>query len=266
MTRPTYEHLLLRREDGVLSVSLNRPEVHNSLNPALIGELTECFISLEAGGPVRAVLLYGEGPSFCAGADLNWMREAADYGYEESVADALTLARMFEAIDSCAVPVVARVHGGAIGGGSGLVACCDVALGAEDARFGFPEVKLGLLPAVIAPFVVARVGPGHARALFATGERFTAERALRIGLIHQTAPLRQLDSAVWRVLRELLSSAPGATSRARQLVRDVQGKQPGEVRDLTADLIARLRSGEEGREGMAAFLEKGKPSWAGDAG
>jgi methylglutaconyl-CoA hydratase len=264
LTQPAYEHLLVRAEGRVLRVRLNRPEVHNALNPGMIEELRVCFNSVQAGGSLRAVLLEGAGPSFCAGADLGWMRALSAYGYEGNVADARKLASALAALDNCPVPTVVRVHGAALGGGMGLLACCDMVVAAEDARFGFTEAKLGILPAVISPFVVGKIGAGHARALFATAERFGADRALRIGLVHQTAPAEGLDAAVAGVLRELLSSAPGASAGAKALVRAVQGKGPSEVRDLTADTIARLRTGEEGREGIAAFLEKRKPAWAED--
>lgn len=245
----------------MLHVRLNRPEVHNALNAEMIAELAECFRSVSAGGETRAVLLSGEGPSFCAGADLNYMRTVAGYTREENIRDALCLAGMLDAINACPVPVVARVHGAALGGGAGLVACADVVVAAENARFGFTEAKLGILPAVISPFVVAKIGETHARALFTTAERFDARRAVRIGLAHRATSEAELDSAVERELKELLSSAPGAASAAKELVREVRGKAPAESRGYTAETIARLRAGDEGREGITAFLEKRRPSW-----
>ena len=240
---------------------LSRPEVHNALDGETISELRECFESIRAGGDARAVLLSGDGPSFCAGADLNWMRTVAGYSREENLRDAYDLADMLSAVNDCPVPTVARVQGAALGGGAGLVACCDVAVAADDARFGFTEAKLGLLPAVISPFVLAKVGEGHARALFTTAERFGAHRALLMGLVHHTVPAAQLDAAVARVLRELLSSAPGAAAMAKTLIQDIGGRAPAQARELTTETIARLRASDEGREGIAAFLEKRKPSW-----
>ncbi len=257
-----YKHLHLSPEGRALRVRLNRPEVHNALNPEMIEELHECFSSLHTGGLVRVVLLEGSGPSFCAGADLTWMRALATYSYEENVGDAHNLADALTALDASPVPTVARVHGAALGGGMGLLACCDVVVAADDARFGFTEVKLGILPAVISPFVLAKITPGHARALFTTGERFGAERALQVGLVHRVAPADQLNVAVERVLREILASGPNAAAEAKALVRVMQGRQPTDVRGLTADVIARLRLSDEGREGIAAFLEKRRPSWA----
>ncbi len=264
MTDSQYAFLAVERQGFILYIRLNRPEVHNALSAELIGELRECFSTVPSGGDIRVVVLSGEGRSFCAGADLNYMREVAGYGHEENVRDAGHLADMLHAINSCPVPTLARVHGAALGGGAGIVACCDVAVAADDARFGFTEAKLGILPAVISPFVVAKMGPGHARALFTTGERFGAHRALLTGLVHHAVPTAELDSTIERLVRELYTSAPGAASEAKTLVENVAGKPPAEVRGYTAQTIARLRAGAEGREGMSAFLEKRKPAWAED--
>ncbi|MGH2351079.1 MAG: enoyl-CoA hydratase-related protein [Chloroflexota bacterium] len=261
VTKKLCRRLLVRLQGRVLRVRLNRPEVHNALDGELIEDLAACCSAVEAGGEVRAVLLSGEGPSFCAGADLNWMREAAGWSAEENRRDAQRLAAMLAALNDLPVPSVARIHGGALGGGAGLLACCDVVVAADTTRFSFAEVKLGLLPAVISPFVVAKIGESHARALFATGERFDAQRALRIGLVHHVIPEATLDAAVERVLAELLTSAPAAAAEARRLIREVQGRSPADVRDYTAETIARLRASDEGREGIAAFLEKRKPRW-----
>jgi methylglutaconyl-CoA hydratase len=235
--------LRIERDGHVLRVTLARPERRNAFDAALIGELTEAFADV---GDARAVVLSGEGQSFCAGADVEWQRSAVDLSLAENVEDALRLYRMCELIDHCPAPVVARVHGYALGGGSGLVACADVAIAAPDAVFGFSEVKLGIVPAVISPFVLPKIG-AHARRYFLTGERFGAEAALRIGLIEEVAD--DLDAAVDRVLSELLTAGPEALREAKRLIRErPAGKE-------TAQIAARLRAGEEGQEGLRAFLE-----------
>jgi methylglutaconyl-CoA hydratase len=242
--------LRIDRDGPVLRVKLSRPERRNAFDSALIAELTGAFSDV---GDARAVVLAGEGPSFCAGADVDWQRAAIDLGYDENVEDAMRLYAMLEAIDGCPAPVVARVQGYALGGGSGLVACCDVAIAGEDAVFGFSEVKLGIIPAVISPFVLPRIGTGAARRYFLTGERFDAQVALRIGLVHEIAD--DLDAAVDQVVGELLSSSPQAAREAKQLVRTA----PTGVD--TAHIAARLRTSSEGQEGLRAFLERSKPSW-----
>ena len=235
--------LRIERDGHVLRVALARPERRNAFDAALIGELTEAFADV---GDARAVVLSGEGQSFCAGADVEWQRSAVDLSLAENVEDAVRLYRMCETIDHCPAPVVIRVHGYALGGGSGLVACADVAIAAPDAVFGFSEVKLGIVPAVISPFVLPKIG-AHARRYFLTGERFEAETALRIGLIEEIAA--DLDAAVDRVLSELLTAGPEAVREAKRLVRE---RPTGEE---TAQIAARLRAGEEGQEGLRAFLE-----------
>jgi methylglutaconyl-CoA hydratase len=237
------------RDGHVLRVTLARPERRNAFDAELISELTEAFADV---GDARAVVLAGEGESFCAGADIEWQRSAIDLSLDENVEDAMRLYRMCETIDRCAAPVIGRVHGYALGGGSGLVACADVAVAAPDATFGFSEVKLGIIPAVISPFVLPKLG-AHARRYFLTGERFDAETALRIGLIEEVAV--DLDAAVDRVLVELLASGPQAVREAKQLIRE----RP--VGEETARIAARLRAGAEGQEGLRAFLERRTPSW-----
>jgi methylglutaconyl-CoA hydratase len=242
--------LRIEPDGDVLRVTLARPERRNAFDAALIGELTEAF---EEVGDARAVLLAGEGPSFCAGADVEWQRASIELSFDENVEDALSLYRMLETIDRCPTLVVARVQGHALGGGSGLVACADVAIAAEDAVFGFSEVKLGIIPAVISPFVLARIHPGNARRYFLTGERFDAREALRIGLVHAVAG--DLDGAVEGVLREALTSGPEAARAAKRLIRD----RPEGVE--TARIAAGLRSGAEGQEGLRAFLERRQAAW-----
>jgi methylglutaconyl-CoA hydratase len=243
------EALRVERTGAVLRVTLARPERRNAFDAALIAELTEAFADV---GDVRAVVLSGEGTSFCAGADVEWQRAAVELSYEENVEDALRLYRMLEAIDSCPAPVVARVQGYALGGGSGLVACADVAIASADAVFGFSEVKLGIVPAVISPFVLARIGAA-ARRYFLTGERFDAQTALRIGLVAEIAG--DLDEALDAVLAELLSSGPEATRAAKRLIRERPGGEEA------AQIAAGLRTSPEGQEGLRAFLEKREPAW-----
>jgi methylglutaconyl-CoA hydratase len=248
--------LRVERDGELLRVTLARPQRMNAFDAALIGELAEAFADV---GDARAVLLSGEGPSFCAGADVEWQRASVELSYEENVEDALRLYRMLQAIDRCPAPVVVRVQGYALGGGSGLVACCDVAVAAADATFGFSEVKLGIIPAVISPFVLPRIGPGAARRLFLTGERFDAETALRIGLVHEVVADDALDEAVSRVLGELETSGRQAAREAKRLIRE------GPRDEETAQVAARLRAGEEGQQGLRAFLERRRPNWTTDA-
>jgi methylglutaconyl-CoA hydratase len=241
--------LRVERDGHLLRVTLAKPERRNAFDAELIRELTEAFADI---GEVRAVVLGGEGESFCAGADIEWQRSAIDLSYEENVEDALRLYRMCEAIDTCPAPVVARVQGYALGGGSGLVACADIAIAAPDATFGFSEVKLGIIPAVISPFVLPKIG-AHARRYFLTGERFDAETAHRIGLVDEVAA--DVEAAVERLLGELLTSGPEAVREAKRLIRE---RPAGEE---TARIAARLRAGEEGQEGLRAFLDKRTPGW-----
>jgi methylglutaconyl-CoA hydratase len=237
--------LRTQRDGSILRVALARPERRNAFDAALIAELTEAFTDV---GDARAVLLSGDGPSFSAGADVEWMRSSVDLSYEENVADAMRLRAMLDAIDGCPAPVVARVQGHALGGGCGLVACCDIVVAEPGAQFAFSEVKLGIVPAVISPFALAKIGPSAARRWFVTGERFTAEVALRIGLVHELAT--DLDTAVDAVLAELSSAGPDATRAAKALAR---APLPA---DETARRIAERRTSAEGQEGLRAFLEK----------
>jgi methylglutaconyl-CoA hydratase len=241
--------LRIESDGPVYRVTLAKPERRNAFDAALIAELTEAFANV---GDARAVLLAGEGQSFCAGADVDWQRASIDLADAENVEDAARLYRMLTVIDACPVPVVARVQGYALGGGSGVVGCADVAVAAADATFGFSEVKLGIIPAVISPFVVPRIGSA-ARRYFLTGERFGAETALRIGLVDEVTS--DLDASVDRLLSEILSSGPQAVREAKRLVRE---RPPPE--DLL-QVAARLRSSEEGQEGLHAFLEKRVPAW-----
>ncbi|HEY2073515.1 MAG TPA: enoyl-CoA hydratase-related protein [Gaiellaceae bacterium] len=245
-------NLRIERDGDVLRITLARPDRHNAFDAALISELAEAFVDV---GRARAVVLAGEGRSFSAGADVDWMRSSVDLSVEQNVADANALRKMLEAIDGCLAPVVARVQGNALGGGAGLVAAADIAVAARDATFAFSEVKLGIIPAVISPFALAKIGAGNARRYFVTGERFDAATALRIGLVSEVAD--DLDAAVDRVVGELLSAGPQAARWAKRLVRE---RPDGPE---TAHWIAARRTSDEGQEGLRAFLEKRKPTWRG---
>ena len=242
--------LRVEREGEILRITLARPERRNAFDAELIQELAEAFVDV---GRSRAVVLAGEGASFSAGADVDWMRSSADLSYEENLADANALRGMLEAIDRCPAPVISRVQGHALGGGCGLVACSDIAVAADDAIFGFSEVKLGIVPAVISPFALAKIGSSAARRYFVTGEPFDAHTALRIGLVHEAA--RDLDAALERVLAEVLSAGPKAARAAKRLVLE---RPDGPE---TARSIAERRTSDEGQEGLHAFLEKRRPNW-----
>jgi methylglutaconyl-CoA hydratase len=252
-------------EGGVARVRLNRPAKRNAFDEVLSAALRETFHGLTNRADVRVVVLSGNGETFCAGGDLEWMRRAAGWTREENLADAAAFQGAFEAIDRCAKPVVARVHGAALGGGAGLVAVCDVAVAATGTLLGFPEVRLGLVPGVISPYVVRKIGVGHARRLFLTGERFDATVAERLGLVHAVAPVDQLDAEVDGIVAHLMAGAPGGQSGAKDLVRALAALgdpcAPEGLR-LAREAIANARASPDGREGTGAFLEKRKPSWA----
>ena len=242
--------LRVERDGAILRVTLAKPDRRNAFDAELIAELHEAFRDV---GDARVVLLSGEGESFCAGADIEWQRSAIDLSFDENVEDAMRLFAMMRAIDGCPAPVVARIQGYALGGGSGLAAAVDVAIAAEDAVFGFTEVKLGIIPAVISPFVLPKIGEGAARRSFLTGERFDARAALRIGLVSEVAD--DLDGAVDRVVGELLTSGPQAAREAKRLVRTrPQGEE-------TAQWAARMRASKEGQEGLRSFLERRRADW-----
>jgi methylglutaconyl-CoA hydratase len=241
--------LRVERDDAVLRVTIAKPERRNAFDAAVIRELTDAFADV---GDARAVVLAGDGPSFCAGADIEWQRASIDLTYDENVEDALRLYRMLAAINACPAPVIARIQGYALAGGSGLAACVDIAVAAEDAVFGFTEVRVGIAPAVISPFVLARIGSASRR-YFITGERFDAQTALRIGLVSEVAT--DLDATVERVLADVLAGAPTAVREAKRLVLE-----PGDGEEL-ARRAATRRSSDEGQDGLRAFLEKREPQW-----
>jgi methylglutaconyl-CoA hydratase len=253
----------------VARVSLSRPDVHNAFNATLIAALKRTFLTLAAEAPdrLRAAVLGGDGPSFCAGADVTWMRASLALSVEENELDAMAMAEMFDAIDRCPVPVIARVHGAALGGGMGLCAVSDLVVAEAGAKFGFTETRLGILPAVISPFVVAKIGETHARALFPGGRRFDATRALRIGLVHEVVEGEAaLDAAVDTAVADVLAAGPTAARAAKGVIREVRGLPHESTRWHTARKIAGQRAGAEGQEGLRAFLERRAPAWREDAG
>jgi len=254
--------LELARAGPVATVRLNRPDLHNAFNPTMIAELTACFQGLAVDPLARVVVLTGAGRSFCAGADIQWMRESLDFSSAENLTDAERLAAMYDAVDGLPKPLIGRINGAAIGGGAGLVACCDLAIATERARFGFTEVKLGILPAVIGRFVAPKIGAGHARALFVSGTRFDAARAAALGLVHEVVAEDALDEAVARAVAEMLTSAPGAAASAKALVKALATLPPAERRAYTVAAIAEARMGAEARAGLRAFLDKSAPPWS----
>jgi methylglutaconyl-CoA hydratase len=253
-----------RRDDepGILRIGLNRPEVRNAFDEEVIASLTRLARDAAGDAALRAIVLSGEGPVFCAGADLAWMMKAVAYSRQDNLRDAEDLARMLELLDSLPVPLVGRVQGAALGGGAGLVAVCDIVVAADDAVFAFSETKLGILPAVIAPYVLAKIGTSAARELFLTGARFGAARAREMGLVHRVVPAAAMDEAVDSYLREILTSAPTAVAAAKDLIKEVHHSRPAEVIGVTTSRIADQRVSADGQEGMRAFLEKRKPKWA----
>lgn len=249
-------------EDAVARVFLARPEVRNAFDGETVRELTAAMAAAAAREDVRVIVLGGRGSVFSAGADLEWMRRVAGFTREQNLEDARALAGLFDVIDRSPRPVVARVQGAALGGGAGLLAVADIAVAAADAQFGFTEVRLGIVPAVISPWVVRRIGLSAARELFLTGERFSASQARAIGLVHHVVPAGELDGAVDGRVGELLQAAPGAVAAVKSLLRAVEGRPPEEVRETTAELIAERRASDEGQHGLRAFLEKRRPDWA----
>jgi methylglutaconyl-CoA hydratase len=263
----TYQTLLVTRPmPGVLSVSLNRPEVRNAFNETVIDELSQVFSTDALDPAVRAIVLRGEGSVFCAGGDLNWMKQAVDFSFEENLKDTRTLAKMFALLNECPKPVIGVVHGAAIGGGVGLVSICDIVLATEDTLFSLSEVRLGIVPACIGPFVVSKIGASHARGLFVSAERFNANKALQIGLIHEVVKdAAGLEESVKRVLGNVTQCGPNAMAVAKKLVLDLswpeRRAEMSDCLDYVAKTLAEVRISQEGQEGVRAFLEKRKPSW-----
>ena len=253
--------LQVQSDGPIVRVTLNRPEVRNAFNEQLIAELTAWAESVKVTGPARVAVLSGAGKMFCAGADLTWMSKMVAYTRDENVRDARAMARMFEALDRLPIPLIGRVHGAALGGGVGLAAVCDIVVAAEDAAFAFTEVKLGILPAVISPYALAKIGPSAARELFLTGARFSAGRAKEIGLVHAVGDEQELDRMIAKYVNDVLTSAPEAVAAAKALIAHVSSSHGTSAVEYTIDAIADRRVSREGQEGMSAFLAKRLPSW-----
>jgi len=259
----TFKTLLVDEVDGVVTVALNRPEVHNAFNDELIAEGIELFGDISGRFPsARAIVLRGTGPTFCAGADLNWMSRMVAFSREENIRDSSLLAKLFAVINESPLPVIGRIEGAAIGGGVGLVSVCDIAFATSGTKFGLSEVKLGILPAVISPYVIAKIGSTHARALFLTGERFGAERARQIGLVHGIASdVSELDTLVGEAVKQLKGSGPEAVRECKKLIAFVAANELADSIPYTIEAIADRRTSDEGQRGMAALLKKEKAPW-----
>jgi methylglutaconyl-CoA hydratase len=260
-----FETIAVETKGSVARVDLNRPKIHNAFNEVMLAELVEAFKEIAGREEIRAVVLTGRGKSFCAGADLRWMGKMVDYSFEENLADSNVLADCMHRLYTLPQPTICRVNGAAIGGGMGLVAACDIVIAADHARFSLSEVKIGLVPACISPFVLKRAGEATCRELFLTGERISAERALAVRLVNQVVPADRLDEAVEARIGQLLSSGPKAIATCKELIRKVPGMSLEDAGPYTAEVIARLRISDEGQEGIQAFLEKRKPAWNKDA-
>lgn len=257
----SYQTLQVTREGTVVHLTLNRPTVRNAFNEVLVSELTAWAQEAASTSDIRCVVLAGSGPVFCAGADLAWMARVSAFSHDDNLRDAAASAEMFATLDRLPVPVIGRVHGGALGGGAGLTAICDIVVSETDAIFGFTEAKLGLIPAVISPYVTLKIGHSAARHLFVTGCRFSAMHAKEIGLVHAVVPTGDLDDRVGSYVREVLTSGPGSVADIKKLLRDIANQPPASLTAHTADVLAARRETPEGQEGLSAFLEKRKPSW-----
>jgi methylglutaconyl-CoA hydratase len=261
MADQDFKTIIAAKEGAVLWLTMNRPQVHNAFNSEMIGELAAAFGEAKKDPDVRLVILTGAGESFCAGADLNWMREIIRYSYEQNLRESRELAELMHSIYALPKPTIARINGAVIGGGTGLFSACDIVIASDKAKFGLSEVKIGLVPAAIGPYVIRRIGESAARELFLTGERFDAQRALAIGLVNKVVPHDALDQKVAEVVRLLLGSGPEAIARCKELLQKVPAMGLEEAKGYTAEMIAGLRVSPEGQEGMSAFLEKRKPKW-----
>jgi methylglutaconyl-CoA hydratase len=261
MKENAFQTIRLAVDEKVARITFARPEVHNAFNATMIAELAQVFDQVKAEASVRVVVLTGEGKSFCAGADINWMREIVDYSYEQNLSESLLLAEALHKLYSLPKPTVAMVNGTAIGGGNGFLSACDIAVATDEAQFGLSEVKIGLVPAAISPFVIRKIGESKAREYFLTGKRITAQKAYEIGLINQVVPPYYLGDTVDELIGLLLTSGPEALASCKELIFQVPQMSLEEVKEFTARMIANLRISEEGQEGMASFLEKRKPKW-----
>lgn len=261
MSKQKLETIKYQIKAGIARVILNRPDVHNAFNDIMIQELCMVYDDIAERSDIRVVVLTGEGKSFCAGADLNWMRRVKDFTYEDNLKESLGLADMLHKMYICPKPTIARVNGTAIGGGTGLVAVCDIAIAASRAKFSFSEVKLGLIPACISPYVMKKCGEGKCREFFLTGERLIADKACTAGLVNVVVEFEEIDQCVNLITQNLLSSGPEAINMCKELLRNIAEMSFEKARIYTAEVIAKLRISDEGQEGMAAFLEKRKPNW-----
>lgn len=256
-----YTTILTSLQKGVFTIELNRPEIHNAFDDRLIAELTEVFVNVKDSKEVRALVITGQGKSFCAGADMNWMRRMKEASYEENYADSYRLSEMFHHLHSLPIPTIAKVNGAAVGGGVGLVAVCDLVIAASNAVFSLSEVRLGLVPACISPYLLARIQPGILRGFFLTGKRFDATKAHEIGLVNEVVEPSRLDSTVQQLLQDILACGPRSLTMAKELLHRVPGMPMDECLSYTSRMIADLRTSEEGQEGLSSFLEKRKPKW-----
>ena len=255
-----YEYILVDGQE-IITITLNRPEIHNPFDDKMITELTSCFQDIQNKPDVRIVVITGAGKSFCAGADLNWMKRMGQYSLEENIADASGLSAMFQALEDIEIPVIAKVNGAALGGGAGLVCACDFAIASERAKIGFSEVKLGLLPGVISPYVIDRIGGKKAVQLFTTGERLAAEDALQAGLVDRVVSLEGLDLVVGELVKQIISGGPKAVRECKCLARTGAHMERDEFKKYCINAIAQIRASTEGKEGVGAFLEKREPAW-----
>jgi methylglutaconyl-CoA hydratase len=256
---PLMDTLKITTTGWVQTITLDRAEARNAFNETMIAELREAFTAIR--GDIRAIVLTGSGSAFCAGADVNWMRDSAKRSEPENQKDATRMEAMFRAIDECPAPVIGKINGVALGGGMGLVACCDIAVAADTAQFGFTEVRLGIVPAVISPYSLAKIGQSEARRYFLTGELFGADQARAMGLVHEVVPDANLDESITRLTDALSKNGPNAVRTAKQLIREVSAMSRDEARQHTIATIARVRTFAEGQDGLSAFLEKRKPGW-----
>lgn len=257
-----YKTILLKQKGKVAWIIFNRPNVHNAFNAAMISELEDVFQKVEENPSVRVVVLTGEGSSFCAGADLNWMREIIDYSFQQNLEESVQLAELLHKIYSLPKPTIAMVNGAAIGGGNGFLSACDISIASEKAKVGLSEVKIGLIPAAISPYVIRKIGESKAKEYFLTGKRVSAAEAGRIGLFNEVVPADRLEQKVKEVVELLLTSGPEAMAKCKELLFKVPSMNLEEAKSYTAQMIANLRVSREGQEGMAAFLEKRKPEWS----
>jgi methylglutaconyl-CoA hydratase len=248
-----------REENGLVKIFLDRPDIHNAFNDEMIEELTKTFLAFSDEKNIRLISIEGNGPSFCAGADLNWMKKMKSYSMEENIEDSEKLAAMFKAINDCPYPVLAKVHGAALGGGTGILACCDYVMATHLAKFAFSEVRLGLVPAVISPFVMAKVGESQARSFFLSGMRFSAERAMQMGLVHDVVDSDEIHEIFDKTVKKFMQAGPAAAVAAKELIKNVKSSE--EPTAYTCKTIAEIRVGDEAQEGMQALLDKRKPSW-----